>query len=162
MKKIVLFIAITLYCFQLFSQTGELVNFKVEKGGNTYYGLKDKSGNIVANPKFLGIEKIEDYYLCTTVNSVSYFNSSGKLLAEYGVIKPFKYGVSIVVVFTEDGDGFCGLINKEGKIILPPNKYYSINDFNENRQASAFIEKGSQISEFIIDTTGNVIKEIKR
>lgn len=157
MKKLVLLLSVTFFSFQLFSQSLELVDFTVEKAGATYHGLKDKNGNTIVSPKFFGIEKIEDYYLGTTNSSMSYFDSKGKLLAQYDVIKPFKYGVAIINVFTDNGDIYAGLIDKKGKVILPPNKYNSINEFNEKKQASAFVEEKYGDREFIIDITGKVV-----
>ena len=161
MKHIPLLLFAFLVVLFSYSQSNGLNEFSVPKGDDELSGVKDANGKIIVPAKFYSIRIIDDYILAVGLREVTYFDNKGKQIAKYCEIKPFINEISIISTCVGTL-GFDGLMNKQGKIILAPNKYHQIAEFNKYGLAEVTIfGKNDKISTGLVDTLGRVVAPCK-
>jgi len=120
---------------------------EIEKGSNYYiaktnvclYGLFSNDGKILVPPnKFNRIEKISDDYFKVCSCDFGVVDKLGKK-----ILDPIYTDVQLKnstngIVFVIKHNGFVGLADKTGSIVIPPNRFHAIN-----------IENNSTLTEFV-------------
>lgn len=158
MKKYVMFTLLVASITTSFGQTNlikDLVKFTVTKNNSNFEGLKNKGGNIIIAAKYTRISLYDDYILAaddiSENPSVTYFDSTGKLVAKFDGMEPFKNGFATVYSF-KDNKTSAGLINKSGKLIV---QFGSFDKIEEVKNGYAVVLKNYKKG--LIDTLGKII-----
>ena len=158
MKKLAFFHFTLMLSSISYSQQTQLIKFSEKKQEYDYYGVKNSEGKVILPAKFLGLGIYDNYIIAGDAKNSMYYDNKGKLLATYCDIKEFRYGVSIVRD-CKTKDGFKGLINKQGKVVLPPNKYTEIEDFTS--YGLSLVSTNAYEKFGLIDTLGKTIAPCK-
>lgn len=162
--KILLFLATFAAGNNLLAQ--DLTPFRNNQG---LWGFKDSKGNVQVEPKW--VNKPEDFCEGRSIISISYgkkgvIDEKGKLLTSryYSDIKPYKNGMAVASLriqdTTRDAQGkviktetfiHYGLLNKEGKEVLPVEYGNLVGDYSNGWFV---VLRNKQTKDLYIDTKG--------
>ncbi|HWJ28576.1 MAG TPA: WG repeat-containing protein, partial [Flavisolibacter sp.] len=142
----------------------------VHQEGIPHYITRD--GKEPFRAPFMELNPFEDGMakVVTSTNKEGYINTSGQLVIDtaFKAIKPFSDGLAVVIGVRDGekvGDDYIkelGVINRQGKFVVPYGVYDEIDDF-ENGYAHVGInekkgdEEGSTARSGVIDSKGKVV-----
>ncbi|WP_338763439.1 WG repeat-containing protein [Bernardetia sp. ABR2-2B] len=126
----------------------------------------DKKGKIIIdNPNFAHISNFENNLalITTSTGKKGFVDTKGDLVIDtvFSSVRNFEDGLAIVYGISpknEETTSKIGVIDKNGKFIVPYGKYTDINSFNEG-YAIAEKEEGENSKKIILNKKGKVVFE---
>lgn len=159
MKKCIYVIIIILYSCTVSAQDkdtlGNLIKFEGKINpelGFGYKGLKDKTGKIIFAASYIRIDIYDDHaFLLDKKEHFWLIDKTGKIKGNYDNVVPLNNGLYGFESFASK-EKKIGLIDKNGKTIVPLSTYENINEF---QSGYAVVKKNNKVG--LIDSLGNII-----